>query len=1625
MRTLSLHRFDELAADIRPTDALGALAELELVGNALDTQEAAIKTLGGGLWNLGWTFDSLGPYTYPRWGGGSRWLKDGGPVFRRPGMRPGGYSVGVATGPFLDRLFLQHPDGAPNPGATEDLAWLVAIPGSDTFTNSTYIVIKNDFGGGPGFWLWGNTDGSMGFTVSDGVDNAQATLTAGTKPSGAFVVGGVLERATNKSRFGVCPIGGVAVVTAEQDASAVGSLQNSNDVLLGHGGQAAPLYVAHALCSVGAGAAKGTSAVWATILERYAAAMVAVPAVVDAAAGRGRSFAALSRNALEAADVTPGATLAARDASIQALVKWNPAAQLAAAEYKLGGGHTFWDSYLRSEESYSGDLELEAEVGETMTVNNSAIYAMLGFRRASDATEGLNGFNHFAYISQNALDQLEFFEGGSGTYASGASFLALGDRIRVRRTAGGVFTLWHMRPGATGWTSLFTGGTDAAAMVVAATWATGVYPFRDITLRVDGVRREISLKHATQTHAEIVGTGTIGARGKGTSSAEYTGAGLEVRAVNAAASVGELAWLWQTSTGELRRQVGALFSAPPSGYLLLTATRRWISTTRVVLRYYVGGTLIGEVESTDGDIGGGTTGTTTIGGRYAGRYPLTAEAMKQAAAGFGTWLRGYLFNDANGNAVPVFGAGDLVVTGSPAYAAPGPRYGFDDGVDKAIGINTGDRFDHADTGVANLGASDDLIACVVTTGVYGTGGTFFFPFLKGPGDSTPPLWLLSLSGSPLGATLVMHDGVDSITPAVTLPKGPCVIVVALSRSTNRAAIAAASIGGVELVAAGANAAAIGSMSNANTFRVGHNDRTTNTEIAGVYLGSGSGVALGCPEAIGEIAKSIAKTIGGTYVDFFDGTIDELRVCDYELAPEEVEATWRRLTFDQPQGYQMLRELHPPDFPISADPSSRVQRETNLWGQALGYASAQAENLRANILPDRAYGDILTRWESIVGARPGPNDTIDQRRARVLGRLRARAGVSIPGVAAALEELAGTDPGNLEILGFGQETRDLFSRHEAWNYLPEGSYAASAGTIIEKTGGGGSYNVGAVSLQTIQVDGYIELEVADITQSRYFGLFADATYTINPAVIDYAIAHEVTAYTPYENGVSPIGAVTGLAVGDVLRIERRGTTVRWYRNGAVYYTSSTPSAGALRVSCTFSSVGAIVQKLRFVEIREDGTEWELGTDWTGISSGGSQTVTDATWRPTSTAKLVKNGGSGASYDAGASSVETIEGDGFVEAIPALQFAQWRAFGLSVDDPSVHWNTIDYAMIAAADGLLYAAENGVATGSLGGYALGDVLRVERVGTTVYFKRNGAVIHTAAVTSTGALRIDTSILTASTPIPELRLYDAAIGAYKSITWQNAANVAALSSDHLRVTVASGAQIELTSTAKNWLTARQSLSSIQSSDPNVRIGYGAHMLAQVSPVTMPNRSEMGIAFVDEVTGHATLLGLRITNAGVCQIITERFVAGVSQGVTVEATPSAVTHWLHMWDEPQTDRFLVAWSTSGPGDTAVADSDLSNHNATSAVLYVRSVVDGASTLAGALSCYFDDVRIWTPTGERSLYWYAFRDPDLAGAPDLDAAHAAIQALKQAHTQATLITSKSCVCDDLDSPCDRGPLGGF
>jgi hypothetical protein len=122
--------------------------------------------------------------------------------------------------------------------------------------------------------------------------------------------------------------------------------------------------------------------------------------VVDAAAGRGRSFVALSRHGFENADIVSGSTLLTRDCSVQALVRWDLADQGAstALEDDKQTGVAAWDAGTSSVQTIAGDGYVEFSVDASsgsgrcigLSTSISAAFSQIDFMLAIEGPTNTN-----------------------------------------------------------------------------------------------------------------------------------------------------------------------------------------------------------------------------------------------------------------------------------------------------------------------------------------------------------------------------------------------------------------------------------------------------------------------------------------------------------------------------------------------------------------------------------------------------------------------------------------------------------------------------------------------------------------------------------------------------------------------------------------------------------------------------------------------------------------------------------------------------------------------------------------------------------------------------------------------------------------------------------------------------------------------------------------------------------------------------------------------------------------------------------------------------------------------------------------------------------------------------------
>jgi RHS repeat-associated protein len=110
------------------------------------------------------------------------------------------------------------------------------------------------------------------------------------------------------------------------------------------------------------------------------------------------------------------------------------------------------------------------------------------------------------------------------------------------------------------------------------------------------------------------------------------------------------------------------------------------------------------------------------------------------------------------------------------------------------------------------------------------------------------------------------------------------------------------------------------------------------------------------------------------------------------------------------------------------------------------------------------------------------------------------------------------------------------------------------------------------------------------------------------------------------------------------------------------------------------------------------------------------------------------------------------NGWVEAV-ASETNFDRAFGLSQTNNSAGLD-IGYAIRIASNGTLMIYEGGTLKHNVPGtYVAGDVLRVERSGSTVVYKKNGTTVYTSLVASTSALLADVAFRHAGATLVDLK--------------------------------------------------------------------------------------------------------------------------------------------------------------------------------------------------------------------------------------------------------------------------------
>jgi hypothetical protein len=288
--------------------------------------------------------------------------------------------------------------------------------------------------------------------------------------------------------------------------------------------------------------------------------------------------------------------------------------------------------------------------------------------------------------------------------------------------------------------------------------------------------------------------------------------------------------------------------------------------------------------------------------------------------------------------------------------------------------------------------------------------------------------------------------------------------------------------------------------------------------------------------------------------------------------------------------------------------------------------------------------------------------------------------------------------------------------------------------LSKPGAPG-WDAGAISTKAlVSGDGWAEFTVGETNTSRMFGL-SNGNVDQQDGDIDFALYPYLNGdLKVYEKG-SYKGSFGTYSAGDRLRVSVQGGVVTYSQNGTVFYTSYLPPIYPLLVDTALYSTDATIGDAILSGNLTENVTW---TSAVGV------TVTSAS--------LSKPGA--AAWDAGAVSTRALAfGEGWAE-FTVSEANTSRMFGLSNGNTGEQYADIDFAFYPYFNGELRIYEQGVYIGTFGTYAVGDRLRVAVEGTSVRYRRNGALLYTSSAAPVYPLLIDTALYSTGATITNATL-------------------------------------------------------------------------------------------------------------------------------------------------------------------------------------------------------------------------------------------------------------------------------
>lgn len=277
-----------------------------------------------------------------------------------------------------------------------------------------------------------------------------------------------------------------------------------------------------------------------------------------------------------------------------------------------------------------------------------------------------------------------------------------------------------------------------------------------------------------------------------------------------------------------------------------------------------------------------------------------------------------------------------------------------------------------------------------------------------------------------------------------------------------------------------------------------------------------------------------------------------------------------------------------------------------------------------------------------------------------------------------------------------------------------------------------WNAGMSSINVLKEneDGWVEFIVNEIETNRFLG-FNDHDDLTGHADMEFSLYLYGKSLRAYSDG--SLQQVIGLIEkGDVIRLTREAGIIKVYLNGQEVYAYGETSTESLHIDISmynYASIGNIKTSLSLPEANEAS----YPVYWTNLQymqvRGDSLIKTVSGW----------NGN--------ASSINKLKAyqDGWLE-FSVVDPGKALMVGMSDYDYDAGYGSLDYAIYINSDSTVQARENGAYKQTFQTCATGDVFRIERIGETVYYKKNEQIFYTAETLSNKALIADVSFNTGS---------------------------------------------------------------------------------------------------------------------------------------------------------------------------------------------------------------------------------------------------------------------------------------